>query len=262
MAARSRRGTVGPCVVPGRTEEMTTEWGALAEIAAAARTIRYPDGIEPVSVEIPGPAFFPGGRGLVTSDQRVADELPRGGVLVLGHNYGTVADHTRYVRSRGEVEGNVTWRRLRRLLEEAGIGLQECFFTNAFVGLLKTDSNRGSQPGHRDPAFLADCRALFVRQLHLQRPRLLLALGRFVPNFLASLSPQLGAWSGMSRFSAVDAAGPVRAAFFDGHPVVVAALVHPCHRHITAACRSYGGDRGHMAELAMVRDGRAAAGHS
>ncbi len=69
------------------------DWGPLAEIAAAARAMTHPAGLTKVPAEIPAPAFFPGGRGLVTADLRLGTDLPAGGVMVIGHNYGTVCDH-------------------------------------------------------------------------------------------------------------------------------------------------------------------------
>lgn len=239
-------------------------WGPLGEVAAAARDIRYPAGIEPVPFPIEGPAFFPGGSGLIASRADgglgIGSRLPVGGVMVLAHNYGTRADHRRYARRHGESVSIMTWRGLLRLLRETAIELEECFFTNAFVGLLDAASNVGSPLGHRDPAFRDDCRSLLGRQVALQRPRLILSLGRFVPNFLASLSPDLAGWRDTTTFRAIDAAGPVRAARIAGQATVVVALVHPCHRHITAAYRTYDGRVGHAAELAMVGHGRACAG--
>ena len=231
-------------------------WGPLGDIAAAAQRIGYPDGIVPVPFAIEGPASFPGGSGLIDQDFAAGSRLARGGIMVLSHNYGTCADHRRYAQRRGEVAGSVTWRHLRPLLREAGIAVEECFFTCAFMGLLQSGSNCGSPPGHRDLAFRDDCRVLLSRQIALQRPRLILSLGRFVPGFLASLSPDLTGWQAANGFRALDKAGPVRAARVAGHATIVVALVHPCYRHITAARRAYEGLAGHAAELAMVERGR------
>ncbi len=239
-------------------------WGPLTGVAAAARGIRYPAGIEPVPFPIEGPAFFPGGSGLIAGRADgglgVGPGLPVGGIMVLAHNYGTRADHRRYARRQGEAASIMTWRGLLKLLRETAIALEECFFTNAFVGLLDAASNVGSPLGHRDPAFREACRVLLGHQVALQRPRLILSLGRFVPNFLAPLSPGLAGWQDTATFRAIDAAGPVRAARVAGHATIVVALVHPCHRHITAAHRTFDGCTGHAAELAMVRHGRRMAG--
>ncbi len=237
-----------------------TGWGPLSAIAAKANALRHPDGILPVPQVIPGPAFFPDGRGLVANDRSLGITLPVGGVMVLGHNYGTVADHRTYTAARGEIEGSPTWIGLRKLLQGSGIPLDRCFFTNAYVGLLDRPSGIGPHPGHRDQDFLEGCRQILVTQILLQRPRLILVLGRFVPSFLSGMAPTLADWKRTRTFARLDAAGPLRRADFGGHEAIVAVLTHTSMRGSNVHRRSYLDDTGLLVEQALLRDAKAMAG--
>lgn len=244
----------------GKSEWMVWNYGPLAGIAAAAQHLAMPDGVRNISQEIPGPAFFPGGRGLVDANLHVGTVLPIEGVMVLGHNFGKQRDYDDAKRRGGEVQSNATWRRMRELFCEAGIGLEECFFTNALIGLLAKGANRGRHPNHDDPCFQSACRDLLQRQIYLQQPRLVLSLGRHVPSIMTSLSPNLAAWTGHEKFASLDKAGPVCRATFGTHETAIVALVHPSYRHLTAHCRRYLHYTGHKAELEMIREGRRIAG--
>lgn len=119
-----------------------------------------------------------------------------------------------------------------------------------------------SHKGDSDPAFPAGCRRLMVRQIaELQRPTLVLTLGLVVPRFLAPVSRQLEGWRTADTYGLLDRAGPVVPfASFGGHRAAVVALTHPCRRHLNAGRRFYRGEEEHAVELAMLRDGFAAAG--
>jgi hypothetical protein len=73
-------------------------------------------------------AFFPGGNGLFLGN---GADIPIGGVLVLGSNFGCVTDFVRengaLVR-RDETQSSNTWKGLYRLFtRQTGIDLIECF---------------------------------------------------------------------------------------------------------------------------------------
>ncbi len=240
------------------SEGRASSWGPLIEVATLAFEIKHPVGLTQVPVAIPGPAFFPGGCGLVTADLRLGTKLPVGGIMVIGHNYGTVESYEDDTARGGEVEVSATWKGLRNVLTHAGIRLDECFFTNAFVGLLPPGSPEGSHEGHNDPTFLAACQSLIEYQIvKLQRPRLILTLGLVVPGFLAPLSCELSNWFKIDGYADLDGnrtGGPVRSASFQSHQTTVVALTHPC-RPANRRFRSYEKKRGINAEFAMLRDG-------
>jgi hypothetical protein len=98
----------------------------------------YPDDVQPVRATLPGPAFFPGGTGVLSGD-RAACTLPRGGVMLLGHNFGTVR-YFETLQAAGRENLEVpTWRVLLRFLRECDISPEECFFTNVLMGLMRAD---------------------------------------------------------------------------------------------------------------------------
>jgi hypothetical protein len=227
-------------------------WGPLSAIAAEANSLRHPDGILPVPHVIPGPAFFPGGRGLVDNDGSLDNSLPVGGIMVLGNNYGTVADHRTYTAARGEVEGSPTWIGLRKLLNGNGIPLDRCFFTNAHIGLLDRLSGMGPHPGDRDRNFLESCRQFLRAQILLQLPRVILALWRFVPGFLSGMAPTLADWKRTKTIARLDASGPLRRTDFGGHEAAVAVLTHTSMRGSNVHRRTYLDDAGLPAEEALL----------
>lgn len=75
------------------------EWGLLSVIAAAAQNIRYPLGIHPVPHEIDGPAFFPGGRRLVSNDMSKGRALPVGGGSARGAAASSTGEGTKRLAS-------------------------------------------------------------------------------------------------------------------------------------------------------------------
>ena len=93
----------------------------------------------------------------------------------------------------------------------------------------------------------------------MQKPRLILALGRFVTEFIAPLSPDdLAEWRKWRKWSGLDVSGPVKRVHFDfddtgDYTTTVVALVHPSMRRSNLRWRRYRGRTGNEAELAMLK---------
>jgi len=134
----------------------------------------------------------------------------------------------------------------RAAVEEAGIDPEQCFFTNAYMGLRAGQRATGPFPGARDPGFVERCRRFLGAQIEVQRPRLILTLGTYVPAVLAPLAPKLVRWRDVANLREIDAARcPVvlDARFIgagDG-PTAVVALTHPSHRPLNVGQRCYRG---------------------
>jgi hypothetical protein len=87
---------------------------------------------------------------------------------------------------------------------------------------------------------------------------MILALGKWVPAFLAPLAPQLELWLQIRSLVSIDAVGPV----VDGvefpdtgsRSCTVVALTHPSMRGLNIDRRGYRGVTGHAAELSMLHD--------
>jgi hypothetical protein len=219
----------------------------------------YPDGVLAVPEPIVGTAFFPGGFGLWNpAATRPLPCMPIGDVMVLGHDFHSEVGYQESLRQGFESPTQPTWRGLTRLLAQGKIALERCFFTNVYMGLRAGDGKTGRFPGAASPAFVGRCRTFLIRQLAMQRPRVILTLGIPAARFLGALSPALSDWAGASGQKEVDTRGPLRQRVcFDDVPgleTTVVALTHPSLRHANIGKRRFGSWVGHEAELAMLRE--------
>ena len=222
--------------------------------------VPYPPGVEAVPEQILGTSFFPGGTGLWFGDSNVIPKMPIHGVMVLGHDFHSV-DGYKWARQHVvENLNNPTWRNVRALLALAEIPLQQCFFTNVYMGLRQGEATTGRFPGAASPAFVQRCRDFFLMQIRLQQPALVLALGSHVPPFLATLAPQLSSWASPGGFRQRDAdrtSLQANVQFVDEcQPCVVASVLHPSLRPSNVRRRSWQGLVGNEAEVALVKEAR------
>ena len=219
----------------------------------------YPDGLVPVPQRIPGTAFFPGGYGLWRKTRGGLPPMPCGKVMVLGNNFDSECGYRKSLQKGDELH-TPTWQNLLQLFGSVGIRPEDCFFTNAYMGLLAScPSNTGESPGARNSTFRKCCESFFAEQIAVQKPRLILALGRFVPEFIAPLSRDLAEWTEWRKWSGLDVSGPVKRVHFDfddtgEQMTTVVALVHPSMRRSNLRWRRYRGRTGNEAELAMLKD--------
>jgi uracil-DNA glycosylase len=220
-----------------------------------------PESLTQGSGRIPGTAFFPGGDGLVLP--RVNEEVPD--VLVVGHDFGTLAYFGECIGRGEERLTQATWKGISSRLEDAKIDRQRCMFTNAFVGYRKTGRNADSFPARCDRDYVGRCRRLLALQIDLLQPRVIVALGKYLPSFLAPLSADLKKWSAAQEFAALDRVGAlVVDATFSGHSANVGVLVHPSFGRLNVGRRRYvaidGTEHvGSDAEVAILRDAVTAA---
>jgi uracil-DNA glycosylase len=178
--------------------------------------------------------------------------------MILGHDFHSEVGYHDSLRHGMESESQPTWQSLRGVLKRAEIPLEDCFFTNAYMGLRKGATTTGPFPGRLDRDFCQYCKDFLLKQISAQRPTLIITLGIYVPQFIASLSPQLGQWSIQRGLKHLDAVGPVkRGVTFEGVPdfaTTVVALSHPSMRGSNLRHRSYGKLKEDAAEIQMLRD--------
>jgi hypothetical protein len=134
--------------------------------------------------------------------------------------------------------------------------------------VMDTRSSLAVVGGHGSEPFRQSCREVFYKALSLQRPRLVLVLGRPTIRFLGEAFPdRLGGWerlTGKKTFDLVDRqvpGGPIRIGLplpNTSESFSVAALMHPSYRRkpSNAAKRRYRGWIGMDGERAMVADAR------
>jgi hypothetical protein len=233
-------------------------FGAMNELVPARI---YPPGVIPIPPgRIKGTAFFPGGSGLWLENRDPASvSFPVGGVMVLGHNFDSQTSFKESV-SRGEEKlTSGTWGPLVKLLSEAGVPLAECFFTNAFMGLCEGDDSFDYRGRDHEKLRLA-CKDFLRAQIEIQRPRLILTLGLYVPPFLCEASKECAVWTGRKvRLSELDAFPVVRAVEFsmnDGslHQAAIVPLAHPSLPN-NGRRRPDGYAAGRQGEVEIVRAG-------
>lgn len=193
----------------------------------------YPEGVLKIPERIPGTAFFAGGFGLWNPRKLSRlPPMPSGGVMILRHDFDSEESYTRSLAIGDETEGP-TSRNLLALLSEIGIAPADGFFTNAYMGMREGGLSIGRFPGASNAEFVDRCRQFLQLQIEIQKPRLILTLGRWVPSFIAPLSPQLSHWEGAKDLGTIDSGGALALNCFFGKmqdKANVVALTHACLR--------------------------------
>ena len=138
----------------------------------------------------------------------------------------------------------------------AGVPLEDCFFTNFFMGLVKGSISTGAFPGANDAEFVARCRAFFVEQLKALQPRVVIVLGVQTPRHLAAVAPELARWERVRTFKHLDESGAalVKAAHVPGVDAAFSAVVvaHPSLGFANRRHRKFNGLIGDGAEAALI----------
>jgi len=139
---------------------------------------------------IPGTSFFPGGTGLWRGNAYFGSiplyfpELP---VMLIGHNFDSIKAHGISQAKGGEV-GSEFWKRLLGYLREAYLPPENCFFSNALMGL-KPGSALGPMPSV--PGYEEQCQAFLLRQIEIVAPRAIVALGGKASERIRRAAPKI-----------------------------------------------------------------------
>ena len=238
--------------------------------------------VTPAKKMLRSTAFFPGGSGLWDTppndklpgclqafhsffvNPNIPPTMPKKKIMILGNDFG-LKDGYKKVRDNPyeNLNSSSTWRNLLELLHCAGIKPKHCFFTNAYMGLRVAGGHTGPSPGADDPKFVERCESFFLdKQIAVQKPRLILALGEHSIKFIAKLSSDLDPWKEWKNFEKLDADGVSyieKVSFKDSaeQPATVVALVHSSGRKMfdgkNVKDRHYCGKKGEAAELAMLK---------
>jgi uracil-DNA glycosylase len=218
----------------------------------------------PTKKVIGGQAFFPGDSGLL------GQTFPFQQIMVLGHDFDTRNNFETACEVGHESEGNDTWRSTLALFGRVGINKEQCFFTNAYMGVRtgrypngKCVKPTGVNPSRSHKPYANLCATMFEHQIGVQQPKLVIALGTYVPPFLAKSAPAtLGAWK-QTSFEKRDKDFALAIATFpavcpDGsigdQTCVVASILHPSMRDANLDRRSYEGLTGDKAEVKLLGD--------
>lgn len=217
------------------------------------RQLAYPDTMKMVQGEIPGIAFFPGGKGTYKNDNTLFDK----DFMILGQDFQCEQYFNDTLKAgKEDIIGNPTWRNILPFIEAVNIKPDQCFFTNAIPGIRKGNTGTGKSPAFKDKDFLEQCRMLFQFQLKMQRPKIILALGLSVAEFLSKTANELSCWGNIKNFSEVDKEKKqvISATFDNNIKSEVVLLTHPSYRPVNVRRRSYNGFIGNRAEVELVKD--------
>ncbi len=222
---------------------------------------QYPVGVIPIPEKrIAGTAFFPGGSGLYLEDRNPSSlAFPFGGAMILGHNFDSELSFETSLKQGKEALKTGTWGPLIKLLHDAELPLEKCFFTNAYMGLCQ-GANSLKYRGRSDGPFSQACSQFLATQIATQRPRLIVTLGLYVPPFLARLSANLAPWSRRQlHLKDIDNAPIVFEAAFEGnyavpHHANVVAIAHPSFPN-NRKRQPHGFSSGREGEVELIRIG-------
>lgn len=221
----------------------------------AVERLDYPKGIiSKVNGEINGPGFFPGAYGMLTQSDRISDKS----IMVLGQDQDNTTGFQLSLREKRETYSK-TWTNLLQLFNEVQIDLAQCFFTNCLMGIRQnTTTNTGVSPGYKNPEFRRRCLEFLCFQISLQRPKVILCLGKMSIKMLCQVSSQLSqALNGLDTIIKIDEANKAVnfAVSFDSIPgftTNVVLLVHPSYRPSNIGRRRYKHWSGNEAEKAIL----------
>jgi hypothetical protein len=213
----------------------------------------YPDGVVQVPERIDGTAFFSAGPGLYCEQPPSLVGLPPfplGKTMIVGNNLDAEGPYRERLAS-GVPHGDLvhpmrTWSGLYRLLDGAGVDPHDCFFTNAYVGLIEGDTPTGRFPGASDRDFSAWCERFLRLQVATMKPAVVATIGADARRFLSRFTPDLHAWKDRSSIA-------VHKAEIDGHTVAAVALAHPSMYPASAHNRVFNGEHGVAADAALLR---------
>ena len=149
------------------------------------RKLSYPDSMQKIGGELTrGRAFFPGGKGTLDNSDTISNKR----IMILGQDQDNEVNFKKSVARGGEnVETGKTWQNLRLFLKSVGIDENDCFFTNAIMGVRKNGKNTGKSPAFTDKGYIAQCRKFLIYQIETQKPKLIIVLGLRVAEILSDL---------------------------------------------------------------------------
>ena len=207
-----------------------------------------------VKCEIRGIAFFPGGKG--TFDN--VDSFSNKSIMVLGQDFDCEKSYKiSFENGKEDIEKNPTWRNLLKFLKEVHIEPNDCFFTNAIMGIRKGDIGIGKSPAFEDKIFIKECREFFLSQLEIQKPKAIFVLGKYVAEFLSPTSKYLVCWTEIKDFKTIDEKNiqiKKDVVFDNGIKTNLVLLTHPSYRPVNIHRRSFKKYTGHDAEIMMVKE--------
>lgn len=225
------------------------------ELEEVFHAVEYPLTMDEISGEISGRGFFPGATGIIDPSKKLSDL----DYLVLGQDQDTKRGFDRSVKE-GNEEYTPTWKKMKALFETASIDMENCFFTNALLGVRSSEKkNTGKSPGFKSYEFVQACLSVLQKEIEVQKPKAIICLGLAPLNVLKYFSKALFARTLLIEgYQSLDEndLGLIKSVPFEveGSPKIdVAIIVHPSYRHLNAKNRIFQGKKGDEAELEILK---------
>ena len=239
----------------------------------------FPKDVVDVRKPIPGTAFFPGGYGLWLGDESTVPDIPTGKIMIVGQDFNSVKKYDEALLNRTEVDISNTWHELLKIMKATGLPVNQCFFTNLYMGLrAEGSSETGPFPGaigRKDKelvelrAFKKRCVTFFNTQLKMAQPKLIMVLGMEPFRVLAKKPFNLSmprdfevpiqrkvTWGNINLKECNEIYRGVE--LVHGRTTIVL-LTHPSYYKRNVKNRNYEGLSGEAAEKRMIADGLKAA---
>jgi hypothetical protein len=215
----------------------------------------YPNGVVPVPEMVDTTAFFPGGTGLWNCNEQSKSPT----ILVLGQDFSNVVEYEKILNKIVKDTDCATWRNLLKVFKEAGVKLEDCFFSNVFMGLRETASMTGEFPGYVNDEFMDKNLKFLNFQIETIKPKLIITLGKYAAEMINRISSEdLVNWKDFNALRGGDI-GFVKDVSFGEMKVDCVALEHPSMRVPNVWRREYCDSRGtsykgNDAEINMMKD--------
>jgi len=215
----------------------------------------YPTGVVKINKQCGFTAFFPGGEGIwkqnQNQNQNQKSKIPT--IMVIGQDFSTVNKYILMLAGKANDIDSSTWRNLIKLFNQSGIDLEDCFFTNVFMGLRQSKSMVGEFPGYKDIEFRKRSIEYLKFQIEIVKPRAIITLGKYAAELLACTTDDLKAWRNWAALKQPDI-GLVKNITIGKHKYNCVALEHPSMRNSNVKRRIYLNKTGNDAEIAMLNN--------
>lgn len=203
-----------------------------------------------------GVGFFPAFRGV---NDGTAD-ISRKDFIVLGQDQDNLKGYEKNKANKHE-ENSATWRNMDKLFGRVKISMDDCFFTNAIMGLRDTKKSTGKSPGYRKPEFTQACLEILEDTIKLVKPKAIICLGIWPARFLGMASGDIAKkLICLDSYQEIDAHNcalikGARIDRFTDFKTNVAIIVHPSYRGVNAKKRSFKRIKNHeRAEVEILKE--------
>jgi hypothetical protein len=178
--------------------------------------------------------------------------------MFVANNFGTIemyealpSDAREFIPGvTGRTENKTWWDLWHLVLPEARIPIEQCFFTNAYLGAIMTDAERAMKgrktsmvgPLRSTREYRKACVEALSAQVGIAEPRLIVLLGGHAPNAFARAFPAFQPYGkgGLSEIQRRQPPGGHILRLPSGRTVAVLALEHPANPRSDESKRAQG----------------------